>query len=100
MESTKLLQAIIENAIEGIITIDDEGLIESINPAAIRLFGYEPHELIGKNISHLMTEPYKSRHDADIAHYLNTGQKKIIRNCPDVLSLKKIGSSLPSLILG
>jgi len=50
MDSAKLLEAIIDHAIDGIITIDNRGLIESINPAASSLFGYSDHEVIGNNV--------------------------------------------------
>lgn len=56
-ENSALLYAIIENAIDGIITISDRGLIESINPTACSLFGYSHDEVIGKNISILMPKP-------------------------------------------
>ena len=63
MERAKLLNAIIENAIDGIITIDDKGMIENINPAALALFGFAKEELIDKNVSVLMPEPDKRNHD-------------------------------------
>lgn len=61
MEREKLL-TVIENAIDGIITIYDRGLIENINPAALELFGYPTRELLGKNVSLLMHEPDKQTH--------------------------------------
>ncbi|WP_449398070.1 PAS domain S-box protein [Chryseobacterium wanjuense] len=75
MEGTKLLRAIIETAIDGIITIDSKGKIESLNPSALKIFGYKEEELIGKNISVLMPEPDKSRHDGYLHRYQNTGEK-------------------------
>ena len=57
MENIALLNAIIENAIDGIITIDDRGKVESINPSACKLFGYEQNEVIGNNIAMLMPTP-------------------------------------------
>lgn len=95
MESAKLLSAIIETAIDGIITIDDKGLIESINPSALKIFGYEEQELIGKNISVLMPEPDKSRHDGYLHRYQNTGEKKIIGKGREVKGLRKGGSEFP-----
>lgn len=95
MESSQLLKAIIENAIEGIITIDERGIVESINPAALRLFGYEAHEVVGKNISYLMPEPYRTAHDGYIENYLTTGIKKIIGIGREVKGLKKDGSTFP-----
>jgi PAS domain S-box-containing protein len=95
MESGQLLKAIIDNAIEGIITIDERGIVESINPAALLLFGYEANEVIGKNISYLMPEPDKSAHDGYIHNYLSTGIKKIIGIGREVNGLKKDGSTFP-----
>lgn len=95
MESGQLLKAIIENAIEGIITIDEHGIVESINPTALLLFGYETEEVIGKNISFLMPEPYRSAHDGYLHNYLSTGVKKIIGIGREVKGLKKDGSTFP-----
>jgi len=95
MERAKFLAAIIENAIDGIITIDDKGLIENMNPAALALFGYKKGELIGKNVSVLMPEPYKSQHDGYIENYHRTGKKKIIGIGREVLGLRRDGSTFP-----
>ena len=95
MESAKLLEAIIETAIDGIITIDNRGLVESINPAALKLFGYTTEEVIGRNISMLMPEPDHSRHDSYISNYQKTGNKKIIGIGREVLGLKKDGTTFP-----
>lgn len=96
MEREKLLVAIIENAIDGIITIDDHGLIENINPAALELFGYPSRDaLIGKNVSVLMPEPDKHRHDGYLANYEKTGKKKIIGIGREVTGQKRDGSTFP-----
>ncbi|MFZ4262252.1 PAS domain S-box protein [Sphingobacterium sp. HJSM2_6] len=95
METAKLLEAIIENAIDGIITIDNRGIIESINPAASELFGYDPQEVIGNNIAMLMPEPDKSRHDGYIHNYESTGNKRIIGIGREVKGLKKCGKTFP-----
>lgn len=95
MESAKLLKAIIENSNEGIITIDDSGIIESINPAALKLFNYSSKEVLGKNISVLMPEPDKSQHDNYIAKYLLTGKRNIIGIGREILGQKKDGSTFP-----
>lgn len=95
MDSARLLKAIIENAIDGIITIDSRGIVESINPAASALFGYHPEEVIGNNISMLMPEPDRSQHDEYIARYQRTGEKKIIGIGREVRGLKKSGATFP-----
>ncbi|MHA4895549.1 PAS domain-containing sensor histidine kinase [Pedobacter sp. PWIIR3] len=95
MESAKLLKAIIESAIDGIITIDDRGLIESLNPAAQKLFGYSTEEVMGRNISILMPEPDRSGHDGYIARYQHTGEKRIIGTGREVHGRRKDGSTFP-----
>lgn len=95
MDSSKLLEAIIENAIDGIITIDNRGIVESINPSASKLFGYQPEEVIGKNVSILMPEPDRSNHDTYIANYESTRKRKIIGIGREVLGRKKNGETFP-----
>ena len=57
------LRGILESAVTAIITIDERGLIENINPATERLFGYSASELVGQNVKILMPEPYRGEHD-------------------------------------
>jgi len=95
MESAKLLQSIIETAIDGIITIDDRGRIEQLNPSALKIFSYKEEELIGKNISVLMPEPDRSQHDGYLLNYQNTGEKKIIGKGREVKGLRKDGTQFP-----
>ncbi len=94
-EAAMQLQAIIDTAIDGIITIDEQGMIDTINPAGARLFGYEPPELIGKSINVLMPEPYSSQHDSYIERYLRTGEARIIGIGREALGLKKDGTIFP-----
>jgi len=95
MENAALLKAIIENAIDGIITIDERGNIESINPAACNLFQYLPEEIIGKNVSFLMPPPDKQQHDEYLDRYQRTGQAHIIGIGRDVVGLRKDGTQFP-----
>ena len=63
------LQAILDNVLDGIITIDDGGIIASINPAAVKMFGYEVGDVVGRNVKMLMPEPDRSAHDSHLAAY-------------------------------
>lgn len=89
------LRAILETSVEGIITIDEQGIIESFNRSAERIFGYRADEVIGKNVSLLMPAPDRERHDAYLTNYLKTGEQKIIGVGRDVLGLRKDGSTFP-----
>jgi PAS domain S-box-containing protein len=95
MENAALLKAIIDNAIDGIITIDDHGIVESINPAACKLFLCTPEEIIGHNISDLMPPPDKQQHDEYINRYQRTGVPHIIGMGREVTGLRRDGSKFP-----
>ena len=71
-------RAIVANAIDGIITINGQGKIRSINNSVEQIFGYKEQDLIGKNIKCLMPEPYHSEHDSYIKNYQQTHQAQII----------------------
>ncbi|OIV40535.1 PAS domain-containing sensor histidine kinase [Flavobacterium johnsoniae] len=95
MKNQALLKAIIDNAIDGIITINEKGIVESINPSACRLFLYDPEEVIGKNISLLMPSPDREKHDSYIESYKSSGIPHIIGHDRDVLGRKKDGNIFP-----
>ncbi len=92
------LKSIVETAVDGIVTIDEQGVIESFNPAAERLFGYAADEAIGKNVSLLMPLPFAERHDEYLARYIATGENKIISIGREVTGLRKDGSTFPMRI--
>jgi len=89
------LRGILESAVTAIITIDERGLIENINPATQRLFGYRASELVGQNVKMLMPEPYRAEHDGYIANYVSTGVRKIIGIGREVSGRRKDGTTFP-----
>lgn len=94
-DSAERLRAILHTAVEGIITIDEHGIIESMNPAAEKIFDWKVNEVMGKNVSLLMPSPYREQHDGYLRNYLQTGQAKIIGIGREVVGQRKDGSLFP-----
>ena len=89
------LKAVIETAVDGIITIDERGRIEAANPATCKLFGYNIDEMMGQNIILLMPSPYRENHDGYMQNYKETGVRKIIGIGREVQGKKKDGTVFP-----
>jgi two-component system, LuxR family, sensor kinase FixL len=94
-EIAAYLKAIFSTAIDAIFTIDERGIVESMNPAAEKLFGYESSEVLGNNISMLMSTPDRQSHDAYINRYIETKQPRIIGIGREVTGRRKDGSEMP-----
>jgi len=94
-DSEARLHAIIDSAEFSIITIDENGSIQSMNQAALRVFGYTADEVLGSNVSMLMPDPHRQRHDGYIRHYLETGQARIIGKPRELVAMRKDGSTFP-----
>jgi PAS domain S-box-containing protein len=91
----KRLQAIIDTALDGIVTIDELGIIESINQAGARIFGYTESELTGQPVALLMTSPHKTSHQDYIENYLRSGIRKMIGTKREETGRKKDGTLFP-----
>lgn len=94
-ETALRFNAIINTAIDGIITIDTQGIVESVNPSSAQLFGYEAAEIIGQNIKMLMPSPYQEEHDGYLHNYHHTRKPKIIGIGREVNGRRKDGSTFP-----
>ncbi len=88
-ESENRLDAVVNTAVDTIIVIDENGIIQLFNPAAERLFGYSMKEALKQNIKILMPEPYKSEHDDYMHRYKETGRANIIGIGREVVGLRK-----------
>ncbi len=95
MDDHQRLRALLDSAVDGNITIDERGLMEAVNPAAERLFGYSAAELVGRNVKMLMPNPYRDQHDSYLANFIRTGHKKIIGIGREVEGRRKDGIEFP-----
>lgn len=94
-EQAQHTQAILDHMVDGIITIDQVGIIHSFTPAAERIFGYTPDEVLGQNVKMLMPNPHRDAHDTYLGNYQSTGVRRIIGIGREVEGLRKDGSLFP-----
>ena len=89
------IRAVTDNAFDAIITTNEEGEIETVNHAVEKMFGFKPSELLGKNVSMLMPEPYRDEHQRYIERYRVTGQGQVINNRTELVGQRQDGSCFP-----
>ncbi len=95
-ESEALTRSVVYSAVDGIITIDEQGLIRSFNPAAENLFGFAADEVLGGNVSVIIPSPWREEHDSYIQRYLTTHTRRIIGIGREVVALRKDGTTFPA----
>lgn len=95
IEAKNRTDAILAASSNAIITINEEGLIETFNPAAERIFGYSFDEINGKNVKLLMPEEFAKEHDGYLSNYLISGQKKVIGKTVEARARRKNGEVFP-----
>lgn len=94
-DDAEQLRAVVETIKDGVLTIDRNGIVHSLNPAAEILFGYSVAEVIGKNVNMLMPEPFHGEHHQYLKNYLTTGHAKILGLGREVMGKCKNGSVFP-----
>ena len=95
LETAERLEAILESAVDGILSIDEGGTIESVNQAAVDLFGYARDEMIGAPVTLLMPSPYREEHAGYVSRFMETGEARIIGRGREVSGLRKDGTEFP-----
>ncbi len=93
--SEEHLKNMFETIVEGIMTSDENGIVETFNPAAEELFGYSQSEVIGNNVSMLMPKEYSREHNTYLRNYGEIGEKKVIGIGREVEGKRKDGSVFP-----
>jgi PAS domain S-box-containing protein len=94
-QAEERMRSVVDHVIDGIITIDVRGTVQSFNPAAEKLFGYKKEDVLGKNVKMLMPEPYHGQHDGYIGNYTRTGDAKIIGTGREVVGKRLDNSTFP-----
>lgn len=94
-DSEERIRAVLTTLVDSVITINERGIIDTVNPAAERLFGYAAAELLGCNVNLLMPSPFAGEHDSYLSSYLRTGQAKIIGIGREVIGRRKNGTIFP-----
>jgi PAS domain S-box-containing protein len=90
------LEAILDTAMDAIITIDQRGIIQSVNAAAAKMFGYTIDEMLGQSVVMLMPSPHREAHDGYLARYMQTGERHIIGTSREVDARRKDGTEFPT----
>jgi PAS domain S-box-containing protein len=94
-QSEERAVAIVAAAVDGVITADENGFVETINPAAERIFGWRESELAGRNLAVLMPEPYASEHNGYLERYRTTGERRILGSERELVGRRRDGSTFP-----
>jgi PAS domain S-box-containing protein len=90
-----LLTSIMDSAVDAIITIDEYGIVLSFNGSAEEMFGYASSEIVGRNVSTLMTAPVARDHDGHLARYLRTREARVVGSLRELTALRKSGEEFP-----
>jgi PAS domain S-box-containing protein len=90
------LRAILDTAADAILTINEQGIIQSVNPATEQLFGHTSAEMLGQNVKMLMPSPDREQHDSYIKRFLTTGQARVIGSGREVIAQRADGSTFPA----
>ncbi|HWW19360.1 MAG TPA: PAS domain S-box protein, partial [Steroidobacteraceae bacterium] len=91
-------KALLDAAVDAVVLITHEGIVQAFNPSAVRMFGYQAEEIIGGNVGRLMTDRDAAQHDAHLKRYLRTGETRIIGIGRAVSARRKDGSVFPAFL--
>ncbi len=93
--ASRRIRGILDSMVDAVVTIDSQGIIETFNPAAERMFGYTEAEVVGRSVNILVPEAFRSGHNRSIAEYRPNAGSRIIGNDREVLAMRRDGSTFP-----
>ncbi len=96
--SESRLRALLTHVADGVVVINESGIVEIFNDAAEKIFGYEAREMVGTNVNRLMPEPYRSEHDGYLKRYQKTRQASILGTSRELVGVRRNGESFPLVI--
>ncbi|MBK9347188.1 MAG: diguanylate cyclase [Burkholderiales bacterium] len=88
-------QTILDNMLDGVVTINAYGVVDSFNNAACRIFGYTREQVLGRNVSMLMPAPLREDHDGYLQRHRDTGEARILGTARQVQGQRQDGSTFP-----
>ncbi|MBF0588406.1 MAG: EAL domain-containing protein [Magnetococcales bacterium] len=94
-DSSALFDAIMQSAVDGMVIIDQRGVVLAFNRSAEKLFGYKAEEVTGQNVSMLMPSPFREGHDGYLERYIATGRRIIVGTIREVTGRRKDGFQFP-----
>ncbi|EAU54417.1 PAS domain S-box protein [Mariprofundus ferrooxydans] len=95
-ETQNRLSAVVEHTVDSVVVINHLGIIESVNPAVEKVFGYQASELLGNNVSMLMPEPHRGVHNDYISRFMDSGDARVIGIGREVEAIRSDGSLFPA----
>lgn len=95
LEAEARSRVVLDTAADGIVTVDQAGCIEAINPAAEHLFGWTAMEVVGRDVGVFVPERFRAAHEEGMERYLATGEPNVVGARREVLALRKDGTEIP-----
>lgn len=92
-ESEAKIRSVVKNTVDGIIVINEDGIIDSFNPAAEHIFGYKTHEIVGQSLNKLISEPFYSEYNINLKHYSRAKDNNIFGQRREITGKRKDGTS-------
>ncbi|MFQ5775036.1 MAG: PAS domain S-box protein [Kiloniellaceae bacterium] len=99
LNAAERLTAVVDNGVTGIVIVDATGVVETFNPAAEGMFGYRAQEVIGRNVSMLISEPHRAAHHGYVEHYVRSGTPEVMGRVREVQARRKNGEVFPIQLL-